>query len=100
MLTFETKVDERLVKIAKELIGWYFDVRGVLCCMWDNKLFTIFANSTDDTVDICVDELSNRGYFENNVVWETLDLDKNINQQVAQIMLKRRNYYEKLRNNN
>lgn len=90
MLTIETKIDERLTKIAKELIGWYFDARGVLCCMRANKLFTIFVNSTDDTIDICVDELSGRGYFENNVAWETLNLDKNINQQVAQIMLERR----------
>jgi len=90
LVKIETKVDERLAKIAEQLIGWYFDTRGVLCCMWNNKLFTIFVNSTDDTIDICVDELSNRGYFENNIVWETLDLNNNVNQQVAQIMLERR----------
>lgn len=26
-------VDKRIAKIAETLVGWYFDSRGVLCCM-------------------------------------------------------------------
>ena len=78
-------VDKRIANLAKNLIGWHFDGSGILCCMWHNRLLTIFVNDCDDSVDICLDELSKRGFFENNIVWETLDLD-NYPQQIARIM--------------
>lgn len=78
-------VDKKIAKIAETLVGWYFDSRGVLCCMWHNRLLTIFINDFDDSIEICLDELSERGFFENNIVWEDLDLD-NYPQQIARIM--------------
>lgn len=78
-------IDERIEKIAKNLTGWYFDSRSVLCCMWHNRLLTIFVNDCDNSVEICLDELSKRGFFDNNIVWEDLDLD-NYPQQIARIM--------------
>lgn len=76
---FEVKTDKRLVEVANKLRmpGWYFDINGVLCCIINYNLFTIFINDCTNELEIAVDALSENGWFEQNLDWQTLSTDTN-----------------------
>lgn len=76
---FEVKTDKRLVEVANKLRmpGWYFDINGVLCCIINYNLFTIFVNNCTNELEIAVDSLSENGIFEQNIEWQTLTTDTN-----------------------
>lgn len=76
---FEVKTDKRLVEVANKLRmpGWYFDINGVLCCIINYNLFTIFVNDCTNELEIAVDTLSENGWFEQNLDWQTLSTDTN-----------------------
>lgn len=76
---FEVKTDKRLVEVANKLRmpGWYFDINGVLCCIINYNLFTIFINDCTNEIEIAVDALSKDGIFEQNIEWQTLATDTN-----------------------
>lgn len=76
---FEVKTDKRLVEVANKLRmpGWYFDINGVLCCIINYNLFTIFVNNCTNELEIAVVSLSENGMFEQNIEWQTLTTDTN-----------------------
>lgn len=76
---FEVKTDKRLVEVANKLRmpGWYFDINGILCCIINHNLFTIFVNDCTNELEIAVDTLSENGWFEQNLDWQTLSTDTN-----------------------
>ena len=57
--------------------GWYFDINGILCCIINHNLFTIFVNDCTNELEIAVDALSKDGIFEQNIEWQTLATDTN-----------------------
>ena len=75
----EVKTDKRLVEVANKLRmpGWYFDINGILCCIINHNLFTIFVNDCTNELEIAVDTLSENGWFEQNLDWQTLSTDTN-----------------------
>lgn len=51
--------------------GWYIDVCGMYCLNLGRHLITVFQNDMDDALEVCVDEMSVRGMYEDNREWET-----------------------------
>ena len=74
MMEIKICTDMRLIKLSENLRGWYFDTTGVLCCMINEILFTIFVNDLDDVVEIAADKLTATG-FDMNLEWDTLDMN-------------------------
>ena len=70
--TITIKTDERLIKLARQLKGWSFDINGCLFTIINNKLFTIFVNSDTNEIDITVEEMNKNGQFEICLEWWTL----------------------------
>lgn len=51
------------------LPGFYMDVRGAYCLNLGKNLLSVFTND-EGSLDICVDTISSRGYFDENLEWE------------------------------
>ena len=68
---FTIETDKRLIDFANyaKLSGWYFDANGCYCCICRNKVFCVFINDCENTMDISVDFIGN----DINIEWETQD---------------------------
>lgn len=60
------------------LPGWYIDVCGMYCLNLGRYLITVFQNDIGGVLEVCVDELSERGAYEGNREWETPETEKDV----------------------
>lgn len=51
--------------------GFYMDVCGMYCLCLGRYLISAFNNTDGGALEVCVDELSQSGVFEDNLEWET-----------------------------
>lgn len=63
------KTDKRLIDFANyaKLFDWHFDNTGYYCYTCKGKIFSVFINNCDNTMDISVDFIEDNI----NITWET-----------------------------
>lgn len=66
---FTIETNKTLIDFANyaKLSGWYFDANGCYCCICRNKVFCVFINNCDNSMDISVHFIGNNIDIE----WET-----------------------------
>lgn len=67
--------------------GWYIDSNGCYGCVIGKYWISIFAND-DGALDIAVDTVSETGYFDKNIEWETAESDDELAGTARRFMTK------------
>lgn len=57
------------------------------CIIVNNKLISAFNNSDTGDIDVCIDMLSSRGMFEQNIAWETPITDSDVIHTINKFVL-------------
>ena len=68
------------------LPGFYMDIRGAYCLNLGKNLLSVFTNGDTEALDICVDTISCRGYFDENLVWETPESEQEAIQTIQRLV--------------
>lgn len=73
-------IDMSVLKFAEKypLPGFYIDVRGEYCLHLGRNLISIFYNEENRGLDICVDTISNDGFIDECLEWETPKTEKEL----------------------
>lgn len=69
------------------LPGFYLDIKNRYCIVVNNKLISAFNNSDTEDIDVCIDMLSSRGMFEQNIAWETPVTDSDVIHTINKFVL-------------
>lgn len=74
--------------------GWYIDSNGCYCCSLGKYLISIFFNDEDANLNIAVDGISNLGWYDQNVEWESPEDDEALIQTTLRFMYKYASFYK------
>ena len=58
--------------------GWYIDVCGMYCLNLGRHLIAVFQNDMDGALEVCVNEMSVCGRYEDNQEWETPESEEEL----------------------
>ena len=86
--TYQISTDKRIIKFANSarFPGWYIDSNGCYCCVVGKYLISIFINDMDDNMDITVDAIGERGYFDKNLEWESPEDEESMMETACRFM--------------
>ncbi len=68
--------------------GFYIDVCGMYCLCLGKYLISVFLNSDTNELDVCVDSLSKRGMYEDNLEWETPSTEDELAKTICRFVKK------------
>lgn len=68
------------------LPGFYMDIRGAYCLNLGKNLLSVFTNGDTESLDICVDTISRRGYFDENLAWESPKTEQEAIQTIQRLI--------------
>lgn len=70
------------------LPGFYIDVTGCYSIVIYKYLISVFLNSDTDELEVTMDTISDRGFFDQDIEWETPASDEEIVATIKRFMLR------------
>ena len=90
LVTYQQLTHPRVAEFARKFRfpGWYIDSNGWYGCVLGKYWIAIFMNDCDKTLNISVDTVGEKGFFDENLEWETAESDNELAQTARRFMTK------------
>lgn len=70
------------------LPGFYIDVTGSYSIVIYKYLISVFLNSDTDELEVTMDTISDRGFFDQNIEWEAPTSDEEVVATIKRFILR------------
>ena len=68
--------------------GFYIDICGMYCLNLGKYLVSVFMNTDTSELEVCVDAISNRGMYEENLEWESHNTEEELARTICRLVEK------------